>query len=365
METKDFRESLNGSYDMDPKYSESMVQIDYERYLSLHEKGEESGDSANVLKMAENFSWKRGFVNTWTGHPNMGKTTFFMFMALVQAKSANWKWCIFPPEMLSAYRFDGKTRITAEDIHFDLVYMLTGLCPWRRYAHKYRLEMIDEVMLMKSLKWIEEHFIIVYPKEKTYKSLIDNFRYFYEYYGVDGFLIDPFKNLQDSVNERTDIYLNRIFAECKDFALETNSSFNFVAHPRSGNVRNEGATESERTFKIATQYDLSGGAAWDQSMDGIYSIYRPNRHIEPNDGTTEFYNLKQRKAQLVGKLGVVEDIFFDWRSNRFFFDGVCPVDKNASINFKNPSDQVQSQFHQKSVNFYESQKEQGQEPAPF
>lgn len=350
---KDIKESINQEFSVDPRFEESLITTDKSHALQVYDEGEKNGDFANVDLMENNFSWMRGFVNCWTGLPNFGKTTFFMFMALVQAKMAGWKWCIFSPEEIMSYKRGNVVHKTALDIQNNLIYMLTGKCTLKRYAHKHKIEYIDQFLYLDCLDWIDQYFKIIQPKEKTYKNLIDNFRYFHEYFGIDGFLIDPFKNLEGEGGGRTDVYLNKIFADCKDFALETHTSFNFIAHPRGGNYRNEDTGE----FRFVTQYDLAGGAAWDQAMDGIYSYHRPQIHAQfsPN---VEWYNLKQRKQKLVGMTGMVDNIMFSRKQNRFFFDGVCPLDEMAKIEFKSPSKEADKIFHQQAIS-HDSEK------APF
>lgn len=85
-------------------------------------------------------------------------------------------------------------------------------------------------------------------------------------------------------------------------------------------------------------------------MDAQYSVYRPERHLNPRDPKVEFHNLKQRNNEEVGaQRGVFRGIKFDRLTRRYFFDGICPIDgsmekgyqskaKTAPIDFTVPKD---------------------------
>jgi hypothetical protein len=287
-------------------------------------EGKATGESAHVQAIENIFSWKPGFVNCWTGWPNDGKSTYLMFLAVVRSKFENRKWCIWPPEMINSYLDSGRqVRISASDIYDELVFMLTGKSPYLHFEKKWGIKQMTQDEYMEAIDWVERHFYIINPRDRKYKDLIDNFRYFHEYHGCNDYIADPFKSLkQVEEGGRTDIILDDLFFEFKDLAVHTNATMNFIAHPRSQME----PKNKDGTFKVCTQHMLAGGASWNNNMDGIYSIYRPNRHDNPTDPVVHFYNLKQRKQQLVGRVGVYKDIEFDWNRNRYFFDGVCPVD---------------------------------------
>jgi hypothetical protein len=120
--------------------------------------------------------------------------------------------------------------------------------------------------------------------------------------------------------------LDEMFMQTKEFSIQTHSTFNFIAHPRS----QHDPKEKNGSFKVITQHMLAGGAAFDNNMDGIYSIDRPGSHLNPNDPQVSFYNLKQRKAHLVAKRGVCDTIRFDFLKNRYYFSDICPIDGSVA-----------------------------------
>jgi hypothetical protein len=175
---------------------------------------------------------------------------------------------------------------------------------------------------MEALEWVQDRFYVISPKDKNYKNLIDTFMYHYEKLGFDGWVIDPFKNIQFEANGTMDNVLHRIFDDFKECSIMSNSSINIIAHPKSDNE----PKKQDGSYKVCTQFNLLGGAAWNNSMDGIFSLHRPYAHQDPNDPTTWLYHLKQRKKHLVGETGVYKHIEYVPRTNRYHFAGKCPID---------------------------------------
>lgn len=292
------------------------------------ENGKEVGEPAHIVEMQKIFSWKLGFINCFTGWPNDGKSTFFLFMALIKAYVDGWKACIWSPEMISSYRIEDngkpKVLISANDIYDELVFMLTGRCPYKHYEKQYGIKQMTWDEYHEAMEWVKKHFFIMYPQNKKPADIIDHFKYYSEVHGCVNFAIDPFKNLELNEDGRTDYYLDRIFGGFKEFAIMYNAILNIIAHPKSQNE----PKNKDGSYKVCNQNMLAGGASWNNNMDGIYSNYRPNRHTNPTDPMVWFFTLKQRKQQLVGRVGVCKDIIFDFLKNRYYFNGICPIDQS-------------------------------------
>lgn len=313
----------------------SVIPIDFAAQLEEFRNGKPIGENARIPVVHENFSWKRSFVNCWTGWPNDGKSTFFMFMALMKSVVDNWRWCVWSPEMYNNVKdHKGKMIVSASDLIDEIVFMYTGRNPYKHFEQRYGTKQMAEEAYHEAMKWVEEHFIFINPKGKTFKNLIDNFRYVYDLYEgkIDGFLVDPFKNIdhREEGNGRFDLYLDNVFSDAKEFSLETNTSLNFVAHPRN----DKDPKNPDGSYKLCSQFMLAGGASWNNNMDGIFSIYRPFKHKNPTDPRVTFFNLKQRKQQLVGRCGMYDKIELDFLTNRYYFDGYCPIDGS----YKEPID---------------------------
>lgn len=293
-------------------------------------EGKEIGETARISVIEDIFAWKRGFVNCWTGWPNDGKTTFFFFMALVKSMIDGWKWCIWSPEMLSSHRLNKKVVTSASDIYDDLIYMKTGKTPYKHFAQRYNIQQLTLDEYMAAIEWVEKYFYVIHPTDRRPGSVFNTFKFMFDKYGCDGYLIDPFKSFKQQEDGRTDLVLDELFLTSKEFSLETHSSVNYIAHPKSQRETKEKDGPNKGRYKVVTQDMLSGGAAWDNGMDGIFSIYRPERHLSPIDPKVTFFNLKQRKSHLVARRGAYEDIRFDFLTNRYYFDGICPIDGQLS-----------------------------------
>jgi hypothetical protein len=329
----------------DPR-ADSYLAPDTALLMAEFDEGKEIGEPCGIAEIDKIFSWKRGFLNVFTGWANSGKSTMMLFLMLMRSLKYGTKWNLWSPEMISSKRDGNKVYITANDIYDELVHTLTGKIPYKHWEAKYGKKQMPLDEYMAALEIIREYFFVMNPKDRGYKNIIDNHRYFHEYHGCEGFLDDPFKNLiLDYSLGRDDRILEATFAEFEEFALETHSFMNFVAHPKSmTEVKERPKGNAPAPYKVVTQFMLIGGSAWDNSMDGIFSIYRQNAHLDPQDPWVTFITLKQRKQQLTHRKGEYDKIEFDFFTNRFYFGGVCPIDgsikdpkpQQATMNFQQP-----------------------------
>src|SRR5882762_6727696 len=311
-----------------PKFQSSYVPMDINAMTIEWAEGATVGEKSYVSELDEIFSWMRTHVNGWYGWANDVKGTFFDFMSVMKSKFDGWKWGMMKQEDMSSFKYtldDGKKaiRITASSIFNNLIWAYTGKTPYGHYAKKHYLEKISLDEYHEAAAWVSKHFFIINPQDRTYNNIMDEFKFLYEKYGIDGWLIDPFKSIKLDGNQRTDFMMDDLFINTKKFALETNTCFNFIAHPKSmSDVK-----EKDGRYKVVNQFMVAGGAAWDNNMDAQFSIYRPERHLNPSDPKVHFHNLKQRQAEIVGvSRGSYEFVRFDNKSKRYFFNGVCPLD---------------------------------------
>lgn len=293
------------------------------------DKGVPVGEPSRVSAMDKVFKWKRGNQSAWYGWPNSGKGTFFDYMAVIKSKYDGWKWLMYKQEdMSSRKKKDGTVELTADDIYNNLVWTFTGKTPYKHIATQYHQPQISYDEYQDAMEWVEKHFFIIYPKDRRFRNVMDTFKMYHEQFGVDGFLIDPFKSLILDGDERGDMMMTKVFIESKEFALMTDSCFNYISHPKT---LQGGQKNKDGTYKIVDGDMQLGGSAWQINMDSEYTIYRPNAHKKPNDPEVMFRNLKQRKQQIVmANKGDCENIKLDFLRNQYYFDGVNPID--GSVN---------------------------------
>lgn len=327
------------------KYKSDYYPIDIDGMFRDWKTGGTVGESSRIGELDNVFKWKKGMQNAFYGWSNDGKSTYFDFKAVTKSKIDGWKWCFMKQEDMTNTIYQGKVKKSANNIHNNLIWTLTGKCPDPLIAKRMGIDQIKKEELMEAVAFIDEHFFVIDPKDRRVEAVFEYLRFMHQKYKFDGVLIDPFKSLILSESSRTDKMMDEIFIAAKEFALQSNIVFNWIAHPKSIQDVKVGKDPTS-AFKVVTQFMISGGAAWDNNMDGQYSIYRPERHLNPADPKVHFWNLKQRHAELVGcKRGSYEHIKFDETTRRYYFAGICPIDGSTLLN----------SFQKKQTNIFESQ----------
>lgn len=322
------KKSLSGfKNELDP----DIIGLDLDIIRQEHINGMQIADHCRVDHMAKNFAWMRGNQNCFTGFANSGKTQFTLFMFSIKSKVDNWKWCIWSPEMRRANFVDGKVKVHYNRLAYELMATTSGKTPFEHVSKKFKVPFMTIEEKEFWFEWIRDHFIFLEPVERKIDNIYDTLHRVYDNYGVDGFLIDPYKNIDVEANVRDDHHLHRAFAKYQDLAVRTNTVMNWIAHPKSG-VSRVATKNGVETAVPCNQYMLAGGAAWENSMDGIYSIHRPNILEDATDPAVEFYNLKERDQLLVAEKGIVKDIMFDVKTRRYIFNGYSPFGFNETNN---------------------------------
>lgn len=303
--------------------SDVRMKKEYEGGLQIGETSCINNDFDNV------YSWMRTHVNSFYGWSKDGKSLMTEFLSIVKAKKSGWKTCMFKQEDMGSFFENGKAQVTADRIYAKLVWMYTGITPFEHFAKKNNTPLLPWEKYQEVMQWIKDHFFIVYPTDRKYRNILDEFLFFYETFGIDHFVIDPWNTVGLDNIDRGDERLVQAFVHAKEFVLKTNSVMSIVNHPGS---RHE-VKEKNGAYKVVSQFMQLGGSAWDIKMDGQFSCHRPFRHKVANDPRVHFYNLNQRDSEIVGaERGCYEKIEFDRKRRQYYFDGLCPIDGS----FKNP-----------------------------
>lgn len=301
-----------------------IIGLDLNIMQQEHVKGVKTADSCCIPYLADKFAWMRGHQNCITGFPNDGKSQFALFLMIVKAVTDGWKFTVWSPEMKGANYVDGKVKVHYNTLAYDIMAPISGKTPYRHIHNKYGIPILSVDELHYYKEWIDEYFVFLNPVKKDIKYIHDLIKRVYDLHGHDAVLIDPYKNIEAEHNLRDDKHLHQVFSTFKDLSIETNSVMNWIAHPKSG-VSRISSRKGEDILVPCNQYMLSGGAAWDNSMDGIYSIQRPNALNDISSPDVAFHNLKQRMQDLVANRGVVNDIVFDVKTRRYLFNGYDPL----------------------------------------
>lgn len=314
---RDFVSQENGE-----TFISSYVPLDLAASVKEWDEGVQGGESCRIEALKDRFAWMRGFINGWYGWANDGKSEMRGFLKVLKAKVDGWKFAVFAPEDMDTILVGGKPQIKANRIYKNLAWTLTGKTWNKNFSNKYFIPQMTLEEEMEALNFIQDHIYVIYPRDRQYKRILDEFKFLYEKFGIDGFEIDPFSGVLVPDMERADVSLSNCFFEIKEFALQTNTVFDIISHPKSVHDHKE----KDGRFKVVNQFMILGGSAWDMKMDGQFSIYRPERHLDPSNPKVHFHNLKQKQAQIVGvERGVTENIEFIFTKKQYWFDGVNPM----------------------------------------
>lgn len=309
-----------------------------------YEYGVKHGEPCRISELDKIYCYMPGFLSGFTGLANMGKSTWKLFLMLVKSKIDDVKWGIWSPEMIISTKRGNKIERSPIHLLNTLVHAYTGMNPF-----KHKGQQIPMDQYMEAYEWVENHFFIIDTgRDNHYKTVLEAMRMLFYEYGIYGWLIDPWKNLIVNESGSTkDRVLQYALEDFKWMALETNTCGDFILHPKSmkeRDLRKNGTLKG--AYRVITQHDLLGGSVWDNSLDSIYSYYRQEIHDDPNSPWASFYCLKQKMQELTTKRGEYDNIYYEADKNRFYFNGVCPLDGSvrvpvqANIEFKKP-------FHKK------------------
>lgn len=310
----------------EPKFQSSYIPLNIAASIKEHEMGVQEGESCRIDALKDRFAWMRGHMNGWYGWANDGKSFCLDFLNVVKAKTDGWKFAIYKPEDMNIIMENGKPKMSANRIYKNLAWTLTGKTWSKKYAARCFTTPMTMDEELDALAWVEEHFFVIYPSDRRYTNLMDDFQFLKETKGVDVFQIDPWNVVKVPDNgERGDEKLVSAFVDLKEFTIKNNAVMNIVSHPKS--MTDVHVTKDTKSpFKVVNQFMIIGGSPWDMKMDGQFSVYRPERHLDPSDKKVHLWNLKQKEAEIVGvNRGVTEGIEFSPTERQYYFDGINPL----------------------------------------
>lgn len=266
--------------------------------------GKPRGLTTHIHDLDTYFTWKSGELTCVTGYPGNGKTEFTLFLMLLKAMYAGWRWIIFSPE-----------NYPAEELYDTLIHTYIGRSVDPIYA-----DQMTMIQYQAGADFIREHFVYVYPREAHTPEVIREYvGYLTGKESFNGTLKDPWNKMMHIYTGREDQYLATQFPAEQKMARELGLCSVITAHPRApGNLK------AKDDYPAPTQYSLSGGAMWDNMFDNILAIHRPEYLSDKASTLTEFHSHKIKKTKLVGVRGMLE-FDFDRRSNRYLYNGASPL----------------------------------------
>jgi len=269
----------------------------YMDMLDKFRNGVKLGDTTRFAALDNNFLWKKGDVNGWTGYMNEGKTTFVIQLMLTKSIYDDWRWGVFCPE-----------NYPASDFYDDLVEMYVG-----KWIDSNSGNGMSEAEYLEALSFINEHFFFVYPEaDHQLETIHEKFRYLVLKKGIDGCLIDPWNQLDHTQKgyQREDQYLSEKLTLSKRFALLNGISYNIIAHPKNPQ------RTSGQPYPVPEAYDMNGGAMWGNKLDNIITYYRPDHYQDKTSPRIEIHVQKIKRKRTGGSPGVIE-LKMVWSRKRF------------------------------------------------
>jgi VirE N-terminal domain/DnaB-like helicase C terminal domain len=292
------------------------------KYSFVH--GKKRGSTTHFTNFDKNFTWKEKDITLIIGSGNAGKTEFATQLMLMKSHFDDWKWAVFTPE-----------NYPEDEFYDTLIHAYIGKTTDPHYK--------DQQMSMeeyeKGYRFIRSHFFYVYPDEESHniEEVESHFSFYIETQNINGVLLDPFNQLDIDFSIRDDQFLSKFLKERKNFAKKYNIHYVITSHPKTMQ-RDKNTGE----YPVVNLYDIAGGAMWNNKIDNLLSVHRPNRMKDPKDTSVEIHTLKIKKQKLVGIPGICS---FDYKriTNRYYQDGINPLE--SSHNFeKEPK-----QFHEPKI----------------
>ncbi len=253
-----------------------------EDIFEIYANGRVVGETTHYPELDKIFKWKRKDINLIFGHGNYGKTQMWVHLMLIKSMYDDWRWAIFCPE-----------NYPATDFFIDVIEMYTNKHIDDRMGNKMTT---DE--LLDAIKFFTDHFIYVYPDEaQDLETIHVIFRSLILRHGIDGFLIDPWNQLDHIIDSREDLYLSKALKEIKKFAMVNDVSYNIIAHPKGMLPNKEGKLPDIEVWHVA------GGPMWNNKSDNIISIERPKWQDDKTSGLTRVKTHKIKRRRTGGSIG--------------------------------------------------------------
>jgi hypothetical protein len=230
-----------------------------------------------------------------TGRPHSGKTEFALEILFYQAESHGKRFFLYVPDIGNYNEIRRKLIVKYYKRSF------------RGYPNS-----LQKHELVLAASWIDAHFLILGKAELT-KPITPEMLYDFtatwvddDYKGVDGILIDSWKNLLHSYNGREDVYLDYILQYRNEIAEGAKKHIMTIAHP------NKMPKDENGKRKIPDAEDIKGGG-WFAAGKTIVSVDRPEKNSELVD-----IHFSKVKPDTLGKAeSIIGELEFYWKHSRY------------------------------------------------
>lgn len=294
------------------------LEDNFESMLSGFKNGYQRGQTTYINEIDQAWKWRKGEVTVWTGYQNEGKSLFLNQLSVIKAFYDKDKFSVFSPE-----------NMPMDDFFNDLIEMLVG----KTSDPYYKSLQMSELEYLNASSFLNRHFFLVYPDfDFKIDTIFEKVKYLVRKQGIDHLIIDPYNTVEHLMRsgEREDLYISRFMAKLKRFAIENEISIHLVAHQ---NTARPDANDGGRYYKPNLN-NIKGGGTFADKADNVVYVWRPNRALDFRCTEVVFGSQKIKKQKLVARPCEVLNIDFDFKANRYTFDGFTPfkdIDKKREI----------------------------------
>lgn len=287
---------------------EGVFEVDdvIESMLDGFENGQERGSTTYIPQVDNAWTWRSGEVNIWTGYQNEGKSLFLNQLATIKAYHDGWKFGVFSPE-----------NMPMKDFFNDLVEMYIG----KSSDPYYKNNQMTKDEYLEAINFVKRHFFLIYPQKNfNLDSIFERAKFLVKTKGIRSLIIDPYNTVQHKMGrgEREDLYISRFMSELKRFAVDNKISVNLVAHQVTPQKDDSG-----RYYKPDVNR-IKGGGTFSDKADNVMFVWRPHRALDFSNTSVIFGSQKIKKQKLVGIPQDVENIEFNIKEQRYYFEGYSP-----------------------------------------
>ena len=280
-----------------------------ESMLDGFHNGQDRGTTTHIDCVDKAWTWRSGEVNIWTGYQNEGKSMFLNQLATLKAALDGHRFGVFSPE-----------NMPMNDFFNDIIEMYIG----KSTDPYYKDNQMSISEYEQAMDFVQKHFFVIYPrKDFQLSTLFERAKHLVKTKGINALIIDPYNTVQHKMRngEREDLYISRFMSELKMFALDHSISVHLVAHQVTPQKDDSG-----RYYKPDVNR-VKGGGTFADKADNVMFIWRPDRGLDFSSTNVIFGSQKIKKQKLVGRPQEIENISFEVREQRYYFNGVTPFIK--------------------------------------
>lgn len=283
------------------------LQDSFTSMMNGFEHGQKRGETTYIDAVDNAWKWRKTEVNVWSGYQNEGKSLFLNQLCVIKAYFDGDKFAVFSPE-----------NMPMDDFYNDLIEMYFG----QTTDPFYKDAQMSKNQYLEGMSFVDKHFFLVYPDfDFTLDTILEKVKYLVRKQGIDHLIIDPYNTIEHLMkpNEREDLYISRFMAILKRFAIEQNISIHLVAHQITQRPNKD---DGGRLPKPLLN-NIKGGGTFADKADNVLFVWRPNRLIDFRDNEVVFGSQKIKKQKLVARPCDIDGITFEFKENRYYFNGLC------------------------------------------